>query len=142
MQCVRDDQQLDWVALLLGVKVVLAPDERSKGVLKTTKGVMGNSTMEILSTIVKPNPDRALVTITDVTGMSAASIEGTLAATVVTGITAASKGVLVTTVEVATATCDSTTGGLVAIPCADLSVSIVLVTSIMALCILSLKVST
>ena len=73
--------------------------------------------------------------------MSAASVEGTLVATVVTGIADTSKGALVITVEVVTAMCDSTTGGLIAILCADLFVSIALVTSIIALCILS-KVST
>ena len=61
-----------------------------------------------------------------------ASVDGTLVATVVTGITDASKGALVTTDEVAAATCDSTAGGLVvvAIAWADLFASIALVTSI------------
>ena len=79
-------------------------------------------TMEVLSAVFEPTvmPDGALVTVIDITGMSAASVEGMLAATIVTGINTALKGVLVTTVEVATATCDSTVGGLVAISCANL----------------------
>ena len=48
-------------------------------------------------------PGIALVTVANITGMFAASVEGMLAATIVTGITAASKKVLVTTVE---GTCD------------------------------------
>ena len=40
--------------MLLEVKVVLAPDERRKGVLKATEGVTGNSTIKVLIVVVEP----------------------------------------------------------------------------------------
>ena len=64
-----------------------------KGLLKTTEGVTGNLTMKVLAVVVDPTmmPDGALVT----ADIIAASVEGTLEATVVTGIADASNRALV-----------------------------------------------
>ena len=105
--------------LLLEVKAVLTPDDRSKGVLKTGR-VTGNPTIGLAEML-----GRALVSVVyvgellvngvtgvletvDVTGISEASVEGTLTDTVVTGGPDTSGGGLVTTGEVAAATCGST----------------------------------
>jgi len=147
------------------VKVVLALDERSKGVLKTA-GVTGNPTIEALGvvdklavmpggtlrgTVVDANklPDSTeervigvLVTEVVVNEMSDTSVAGTLMVAVVTERLGAPAGVLVTTVEVAAAVADdSTIKGVGTVSCSDLFVSIALVASIIALCTLSLKIS-
>ena len=62
-------------------------------------------------------------------------------AAVVTGRVDASMRMLVTTVKMVAVTCDSTIGELVTIVCADFFVSMTLVTSLITLCIVSLKVS-
>ena len=71
-----------------------------------------------------------IVTIADVTGMFTASVESTLVAAVVTGRVDALMRTLVTSIEVVAVTSDSTTGGLVTVVCADLFVSMLLVTSL------------
>ena len=71
--------------------------------------------------------DDTLVTVVDVTGISTA-VESTLVVAVVTGRADASTATLVTAVEVAVVTRDSTLGELATVECADLFVSMALVT--------------
>ena len=137
--------------LLLEVEAVLAPDDRSKGVLKTGR-VTGNPTIGLakmlggtlvivvdVGELLVNRVTGVLETVVDVTGMSEASAEGTLTDTVVTGGPDTSGGGLVTTGEVAAATGGSTVRGVES--CVGLLVSMALATSIIALCTLSLNMS-
>ena len=148
--------------MLLEVKVVLAPDGRSKGVLKT--GITGSSIVKVLGIVFEPTvisggalvivggtnkpPDGlvdrvigVLITAADVTGMSDASVDSTLVTAVVTGRPNTSAGALETTVKVEVVKCGSTARGLGTVLGTDLFISIALVASIIALCTLSLKLS-